>query len=269
MPSTPEHEHEHESEPAQPEQQAWPAAPAPEARSDATSAAVADRESHLRSTGLMRRTVLSTRRLEAYTDGVFAIAATLLVLNLSVQSIGVVHSNAELAAAIVMLAPSILNVVISFLLLSLLWLIHVRQFEVIPRVDTTIVWLNNLRLLGVVLVPFTTSLNDAFGSFLFGRILLPVNVFLILAASTWQWFHASSPKRGLVRGASAAAVHNARVASASSLAQAFAVVLLATVLGSLAFLVFAMDPLVSAVLRRTGVLRPTPDDAAAGRQGAG
>ena len=254
MPSTPEHEHGPDRA----------AQPPPEARSDATSATVANQEDRVRSTSLMRRTVLSTRRLEAYTDGVFAIAATLLVLNLSVQSIGVVHSNAELATAIVVLAPSILNVVISFLLLSLLWLIHVRQFEVIPRVDTTIVWLNNLRLLGVVLVPFTTSLNDAFGGFLFGRILLPVNVFLILLASTWQWFHASSPKRGLVRGASAAAVRNARVASASSLAQSFTVVLLATVLGSFAFLVFALDPLISVILRRTGVIRRTPDGPAGG-----
>jgi uncharacterized membrane protein len=200
----------------------------------------------------------STRRLEAYTDGVFAIAATLLVLNLSVDGIGVVHSNADLAGMVARLAPSVLNVVISFLLLSLLWFVHVRQFEVIPRVDTTIVWLNNVRLLGVVLVPFTTSLNDAFGDFLLGRIVLPVNVLLILAVSTWQWFHASSPRRGLVRGASAAAVHNARVGSASSLAQAVSVVLLATVTGSLAFLVFALDPLITALLRRTGALRPEP-----------
>lgn len=210
------------------------------------------------SAGRMRRTVLSTRRLEAYTDGVFAIAATLLVLNLSVDGIGVVHSNADLAGMVARLAPSGLNVVISFLLLSLLWFVHVRQFEVIPRVDTTIVWLNNLRLLGVVLVPFSTSLNDAFSDFLIGRIVLPVNVLLILAVSTWQWFHASSPRRGLVRGASAAAVHNARVNSVSSLAQAVGVVSLATVTGSLAFLVFALDPLIAAVLRRTGALRPEP-----------
>jgi uncharacterized membrane protein len=206
-----------------------------------------------------QRTVLSTRRLEAYTDGVFAIAATLLVLNLSVDGIGAVKSNPALVQAVFVLAPSILNVVISFLLLSLLWLIHVRQFEVIPRVDITIVWLNNFRLLGVVLVPFTTSLNDAFDDYLLGRILLPVNVFLILAFSTWQWFHASSPKRGLVRGASAAGVHNARVNSASSLAQAFTVVVLAAYIGSVAFLVFALDPLIAMVLRRTGTLRRDPD----------
>ena len=211
-----------------------------------------------------RRTVLSTRRLESYTDGVFAIAATLLVLNVSVDSIGVVRSNAEFLRQINLLAPSVLNVVISFLLLSLLWLIHVRQFEFIPRVDTTIIWLNNFRLLGVVLVPFTTSLNDELSRFLLGRTLLPLNFFVILLFSTWQWFHASSPRRQLVRGASAAAVHNARVNNVSALGQAFAVVLLATLVGSPAFFLFALDPLISLVLRRTGVLRPTPDEAVAG-----
>jgi len=212
--------------------------------------------------GSERRTVLSTRRLESYTDGVFAIAATLLVLNVSVDGMAAVTSNTDFVHQLSALAPGLLNVVISFLLLSLLWLIHVRQFEFIPRVDTTIIWLNTLRLLGVVLVPFTTSLNDEFSRFLLGRTLLPVNFFVILLFSTWQWFHATSPRRQLVQGVSAAAVHNARVGNVSALAQAFGVVLLATVVGSAAFLLFALDPLINLVLRRLGVLRTAPDGVA-------
>ena len=210
------------------------------------------------------RTVLSTRRLESYTDGVFAIAATLLVLNLSIESFNGVRTNADFLAEIVAVSPSILNVVISFLLLGLLWLLHVRQFELIPRVDTTIVWLNTLRLLAVVMVPFTTSLNDEFGRFLLGRTLLPLNFFLIVLLGTWQWFHATSPRRHLVQGASAEAVHNSRVNSVCALAEAFGVVLLAGAVGSPAFLIFALDPLVALVLRRIGVLRRTPDGVIAG-----
>ncbi|MGO4782469.1 TMEM175 family protein [Cryobacterium sp. W22_MBD10_FK3] len=213
--------------------------------------------------GPHRRTVLSTRRLESYTDGVFAIAATLLVLNVSVDGIGVARSDTDFVHQIGDLAPSVLNMVVSFLLLSLLWVIHVRQFEFIPRVDSTIVWLNNFRLLWVVLVPFTTSLNDEFGRFLLGRTLLPLNFLLILLFSTWQWFHASSPRRRLVQGASDAAIHNARVNSVSALGEAFGVVLLATLVGSPAFLLFVLDPLISLLLRRAGVLRPTPDGAVA------
>jgi uncharacterized membrane protein len=211
-----------------------------------------------------RRTVLSTRRLEAYTDGVFAIAATLLVLNLSIDGFQAVRSDAGFVAQLIADAPSLLNVVISFLLLSVLWLVHVRQFEFIPRVDTTIIWLNNFRLLAVVLVPFTTSLNDEFSRFLLGRTLLPLNFVLILAFSTWQWFHASSSRRHLVQGASAEAVHNGRVNSLSALALAVCVVLLATAVGSAAFLLFALDPLIALLLRRLGVLRPTPDGVVVG-----
>jgi uncharacterized membrane protein len=211
-----------------------------------------------------RRTVLSTRRLESYTDGVFAIAATLLVLNLSVDGFGPIRSEADFAKNLAALAPAVLNVVISFVLLSVLWLVHVRQFECIPRVDTTIVWLNNLRLLCVVLVPFTTSLNDEFSRFVLGRTLLPVNFVLILGLSSWQWFHASSPRRRLVQGLSAATVHNGRVRSVSALAQSVAVVLLATVAGSAAFLVFALDPLIGRALRRAGVIHPEPDGAGLG-----
>jgi uncharacterized membrane protein len=209
------------------------------------------------------RTVLSTRRLEGYTDGVFAIAATLLVLNLSVDAFGSVRTESDFRHQLVAVAPSLLNVVISFLLLSAFWLVHVRQFEVIPRVDSVIVWLNTIRLLGVVLVPFSTSLNDEFDQFLLGRILLPLNFVVIVALSTWQWFYATAPNRMLVQGVSAVAVHNGRVNSVSTLAQAIAVVALAAVLGPAAFLLFALDPLISRLLGRMGVMRPVPDDDAA------
>jgi uncharacterized membrane protein len=208
-----------------------------------------------------RRTVLSTRRLESYTDGVFAIAATLLVLNLSVDGFAAVESEAAFARRLTEVVPAVLNVVISFVLLSVLWLVHVRQFEFIPRVDTTTIWLNNIRLLCVVLVPFTTSLNDDFSGFVLGRTLLPLNFMLIVALSTWQWFHVTSPRHRLVQGASDAMVRNGRANSVSALVQSVAVVLLATMIGSAAFLVFALDPLVGRMLRRIGVLHPSPGTA--------
>lgn len=256
--------------PSTPEPETPPAIPQPATPQPATPPAALPREGATATVGgsateaVYGHTVLSTRRLESYTDGVFAIAATLLVLNLSIESFDRVRTNADFLAEIVAVAPSILNVVISFLLLGLLWLLHVRQFELIPRVDTTIVWLNTLRLLAVVMVPFTTSLNDEFSRFLLGRTLLPLNFFLIVLLGTWQWFHATSPRRHLVQGASAEAVHNSRVNSVCALAEAFGVVLLASAVGSPAFLLFALDPLIALVLRRTGVLRRTPDGVIAG-----
>ena len=85
-----------------------------------------------------RTATVSTRRLEAFTDGVFAIAATLLVLDLTVNDLSGATTDAELWHGHVGMWPAISSFAISFFLLCLLWSIHVRQFEFIPRVDTTI-----------------------------------------------------------------------------------------------------------------------------------
>lgn len=77
----------------------------------------------------------STTRLEAYTDGVFAIAATLLVLNLTTHPLGEISSDADLWSALGAMWPLLENFLISFALLSLLWILHVRQFEHVARVD--------------------------------------------------------------------------------------------------------------------------------------
>lgn len=95
-----------------------------------------------------------TSRLEAYTDGVFAIAATLLVLDLTQHSLGEVDSDAEMWTALVAMSELFLNFALSFVLLSLMWMVHVQQFEHVARVDAAMVWLNNARLLFIVLVPF-------------------------------------------------------------------------------------------------------------------
>ena len=102
----------------------------------------------------------STTRLEAFTDGVFAIAATLLVLDLTQHSLGEVGSDAEMWSAVGGMWELFLNFALSFLLLCLMWMVHVQQFEHVARVDATMVWLNNARLLFIVLVPFARSADD-------------------------------------------------------------------------------------------------------------
>ena len=200
------------------------------------------------------RTPISTRRLEAFTDGVFAIAATLLVLNLDVSRLGVVHTDAELWNALGDQAFNVVSLVISFLLLATLWRVHVWQFEYVARVDPRTVFLNTLRLLGVVLIPFTTSLISNYNDLLPGRILLPLNYLFVIAVSTVQWFHLTSAKRPLVAGLSREAVRSTRAATLVALALAVLTVVLSPWLGSLAFLVQLLNP----VFDRLRMPRPTP-----------
>ena len=131
-----------------------------------------------------------TTRLEAFTDGVFAIAATLLVLDLTSHAFGEISSDAEMWAALGGMWELFLNFALSFVLLCLLWMTHVQQFEHIARVDATLIWLNNGRLLFIVLVPFATGLTTEYSEWLAGRLLMPVAFFLAILFSWLQWMWA-------------------------------------------------------------------------------
>ena len=95
----------------------------------------------------------ATDRLEAFSDGVFAVAITLLVLDLKVRS-----PAGGLAHALLGEWPHYATYVVSFLTIGIIWTNHHRQFERIERADHTLRMLNLLLLLFVTLIPFPTSL---------------------------------------------------------------------------------------------------------------
>lgn len=132
---------------------------------------------------------LGTARTEAYTDGVFAIAATLLVLDLSTDALGRIGSDAQLWQELAGMGEKFLAFGVSFALLSMLWTIHLRQFADIVRVDATLLWLNNARLLFIVLMPFTTSLTSEYSDWYAGRMLMPIDFFFaaLLGHLSWRW----------------------------------------------------------------------------------
>lgn len=132
---------------------------------------------------------LGTSRTEAYTDGVFAIAATLLVLDLSADALGRIGSDAQMWQQLAGMSDKFLAFAISFGLLSMLWTIHLRQFADIVRVDSPLLWLNNARLLFIVLMPFTTSLTSEYSDWYAGRMLMPIDFFFaaLLGHLSWQW----------------------------------------------------------------------------------
>ena len=196
-----------------------------------------------------RRAEHALTRLEAFSDGVFAIAATLLVLDLAVSELGQVSTDAGLWDALVELTPGFVAFVVSFLLLCLLWWLHVRTVEAMVRVDRVFVALNSLRLLGVVLIPFTTSINSTFTELDTGAVYLAVNFGAVVIVGTAQTWYATAPGRGMTE----LTAREARAVRRDGLAAvllATAALLLSPFVGSLAFLVFALDLLVSRWLRR-------------------
>ena len=101
-----------------------------------------------------RRRGFRTGRLEAFSDGVFAIAVTLLVLDIAVSA----NAGHHLLRSIIDLWPSYLAYVVSFSTIGAAWLAHNAITEYLDRTDAAFVRLNLLLLLFVSFLPFPTRL---------------------------------------------------------------------------------------------------------------
>ena len=98
-------------------------------------------------------------RVEAFSDGVFGIAMTLLVLDIKVPPPG---NGPSLAEALLRQWPGYLSYVTTFLTVLIMWMNHHKLFRHIHRVNHPFLVLNGLLLMGVTLVPFPTALLAAY-----------------------------------------------------------------------------------------------------------
>jgi uncharacterized membrane protein len=97
---------------------------------------------------------VDTNRLEAFSDGVFAIAITLLVLNLAVPAPGKFGS---LAATLAHEWPSYGAYLVSFLVIGIIWVNHHNLFKLIAKVDRPLLFINLMLLMVVAVLPFPTA----------------------------------------------------------------------------------------------------------------
>jgi uncharacterized membrane protein len=98
-----------------------------------------------------------TSRIEAFSDGMFAIAITLLILEVKVP----VPAEGHLPQGLLKQWPSYLAFVLSFVYIGVMWMNHHRMFTHIRRSNDTLLVLNLLLLLGVTAVPFPTAVLAA------------------------------------------------------------------------------------------------------------
>src|SRR4051795_5303567 len=97
---------------------------------------------------------MTTNRLEAFSDGVFAIAITLLVLEIHVPE----DPEHGLARALLHQWPSYASYVVSFFVIGVIWINHHAVFEHLARADRPLMGLNLFLLLWIVLIPWSTDL---------------------------------------------------------------------------------------------------------------
>lgn len=101
---------------------------------------------------------VSKTRVEALSDGVFAIIVTLLVLELGTPHLEAAQSTPALAGALLALAPKFVSWVISFAIVCVVWLNHHRLLDQFARITVGLFWMNALLLLSVSFIPFPTAL---------------------------------------------------------------------------------------------------------------
>jgi uncharacterized membrane protein len=105
----------------------------------------------------------SLDRILALSDGVFAIALTLLVLNIEVPEIPGDPVAEELPGELLDLWPKFLSYLLSFVVIIFYWIAHHSIFGLIKDHDRVLVWLNSLFLLCVAFLPFPTALLGEYG----------------------------------------------------------------------------------------------------------
>ena len=97
---------------------------------------------------------MNKQRLEAFSDGVFAIVITLLILDIKIPEV----QPTALGAGLVNILPQILTYILSFFIVGLYWHLHHQVAAQIKLIDEVFIWLNLVWLLFVSVLPFPTAL---------------------------------------------------------------------------------------------------------------
>lgn len=186
----------------------------------------------------------SKNRVENLSDGVFGFAMTLLVLNVVIPESSIISSNSQLWQAISGQGRAFLSFTIAFFILASMWSLHVRQFENLQEVDRRFVFINSIRLFMAILIAFSTGIASSYEKLELARMILPINLLLLAVIGTIQWHYAVYSNPPLLRGITEEEKRMHKI-------RAFIFILFSSItvvgsyfIGELAFLVFALMPIV-------------------------
>lgn len=131
-------------------------------------------------------------RLETLSDGVFAIAMTILVFNIKLpDDLRRGANEHEVLKAVANTWPQLMAYTISFIILGAMWMGHHNVFHAIRKVDRGTIWLNMLYMLWIGLMPFSTSVYSFHISTKTGLMAYWINVFLAGASLSLLWYSVS------------------------------------------------------------------------------
>lgn len=129
----------------------------------------------------------SVERLAALSDGIFAVAMTLLVLDIHAPAVEAVHSERDLWRAVVALSPRLLMYVMSFLTLGIFWVGQQTQLNQLARSDRGLTWMHLVFLFAVSIMPFSTTLLAQFTAYRTALLLYWANILALGATLYLSW----------------------------------------------------------------------------------
>ena len=155
-------------------------------------------------------------RLIFFSDGVFAIAITLLVLNVALPAIQSGSASAGFVSVLLATVPRLGAYALSFLVISSYWMAHQRTFHYIERYNPTLGWLNLVFLLFVALVPFPTGLLSEYGNQVGAVILYAATLGILGLILFLLWVYASRDHRLVTKKLSAKHIRETTIKNAIS-----------------------------------------------------
>jgi uncharacterized membrane protein len=139
----------------------------------------------------------SVERLAALSDGIFAFAMTVLVLDLRVPALDAVHNERDLWHALAALSPRLLMYMMSFLTLGIFWVGQQTQLNHLSASNIRLSWIHIGFLFFVTVIPFSTALLAEFIAYRIALLAYWLNVLCLGAALYLSWGCAT--KSGLVK----------------------------------------------------------------------
>ncbi|MGH8506417.1 MAG: TMEM175 family protein [Terriglobia bacterium] len=139
----------------------------------------------------------SVERLAALSDGIFAVAMTLLVLDLRIPVEQTIHSEHELWRALAALAPRLVMYLMSFLMLGIIWVGQQTQLNHLARSDRDLTWIHLAFLFAVTITPFSTMLLASYPRFRTALLAYWFNIFLLGFLLYCSWGYAT--RRNLMK----------------------------------------------------------------------
>jgi uncharacterized membrane protein len=129
----------------------------------------------------------SVERLAALSDGIFAFAMTLLVLDLRVPALEAVHSEHDLWHGLTALAPRLVMYLMSFLTLGIFWVGQQTQLNHLASSNIRLSWIHIVFLFFVTITPFSTALLAEFISYRIALIVYWLNILLLGSTLYISW----------------------------------------------------------------------------------